>query len=326
MDRFARHRAVAAALSSLSDRELARVVDEAPALGTSIGGSSRRLEIAGTPVFAKRVPLTELERRHARSTANVFELPTVYQYRIGSSGFAVWREVAAHELTTAWEIEDRCEAFPLLHHWRVLEGPPGPAFDLEPQVAIWDGAPQIRARLEAIARATASVVLFIEYVPRDVRRWLASEPDLERAFAMVEREALRIVQVMRAHDFLHLDPHFANILTDGERLYVSDFGLATSRQFALSEPERRFFDLHAASYDAAVVGTELANWLVAKLAPAPLPAFAEAILARHAQTALVLNEFYRRLRFESKSTPYPAEELERLTDRARDSGERSPSR
>jgi hypothetical protein len=202
------------------------------------------LEVAGTRVFAKRVPLTELERRHPRSTANVFDLPAFYQYRIGSSGFAAWRELAAHELTTAWEIEERCGAFPLLHHGRVLAVPPGPAFDPEPLVAAWGGSSQIRARLEAIAGATASVVLFIEYVPETVRQWLSDQTDVERAFAMVEREALRITQLMRAHDFLHLDPHFANILTDGERLYVSDFGLATSRQFTLTEPEGRFFDLH----------------------------------------------------------------------------------
>ena len=308
MDRFARHRDVAAALAALSDRELQHIVEAAPIHGTSIGGSSMVLHVAGMPVFAKRVPLTDLERQHARSTANLFELPTVYQYRVGSSGFAVWRELAAHEMTTAWEIAERCNGFPLLHHWRVLEGSPGLAFDLEPAVAYWDGSPAVRSRLEAITRATASVVLFLEYVPQNLREWLAAQAALgeiavERACAMVERESRRTLSVMRAHDFLHLDPHFANILTDGERLYFSDFGLATCGEFELSEQERHFFDRHT-SYDECVMITELVNWLVTL---PQLPALAAAIVERHAQTATVLNDFYRRLRFESKFTPYPDE-------------------
>ncbi|HEY5936574.1 MAG TPA: hypothetical protein VIU61_18120 [Kofleriaceae bacterium] len=314
MDRFERHREVATALAALSDRELQRIVDAAPLSGTSIGGSSMVLDIADTPVFAKRVPLTDLERRHARSTANLFDLPTVYQYRVGSSGFAVWRELAAHEMTTVWEIAERCDGFPLLHHWRVLEGSPAPAFDLEPAVAYWDGSPAVRSRLEAITRATASVVLFLEYVPKNLREWLGAQAALgevavEKACAMVERESRRVLSVMRAHDFLHLDPHFANILTDGERLYFSDFGLATCREFTLSEPERTFFECHR-SYDTCVVITELVNWLVTL---PEIPARGAAFVERHAQTAPVLNDFYRRLQFESKSTPYPIDQLGRAS-------------
>jgi hypothetical protein len=325
--RFERHHAVATALAPLSDRELERIVEDAHPLGTSIGGSAMVLDIAGTRVFAKRVPLTDLERRpeHTRTTANLFDLPTFYQYRVGTSNFGVWRELAAHEMTTAWELADRCNGFPLLHHWRILSRSHEPAPDLENIVADWDGSPAVRARLEAIAQATASVVLFVEYVPQNLREWLSAraalgEVAVEQACAMVDRESQRIVSVMRAHDFLHLDPHFANILTDGERLYFSDFGLATSRQFVLSEEERRFFDRHI-SYDACVVATELVNWLVTAFAgrrldevahenflqaPPQLPAFAAAIFERHARTALVLNEFYRHLRV-SKTTPYPDE-------------------
>jgi len=76
-DRVAAYARVSTALSLLSDEQLAALVDAAPVLGNGIGGTAVRLEVDGTPVFAKRVALTDLERRpeYLRSTANVFDLP-----------------------------------------------------------------------------------------------------------------------------------------------------------------------------------------------------------------------------------------------------------
>ena len=33
---------------------------------------------------------------------------------------------------------------------------------------------------------------------------------------------------MNTHGLVHFDAHFGNVLTDGRRLFVADFGLATS--------------------------------------------------------------------------------------------------
>lgn len=70
-DRMAAHGAVSTHLSLLSDQRLTDIVAGATPLGSGIGGRSAKLDIAGTPVFVKRVPLTdiELQRQHARSTA-----------------------------------------------------------------------------------------------------------------------------------------------------------------------------------------------------------------------------------------------------------------
>jgi len=63
-------------LALRSDRALGALVDTAVPAGSGIGGKSALLEVAGTPVSVKRVPLTGTERRleNARSTANVFAL------------------------------------------------------------------------------------------------------------------------------------------------------------------------------------------------------------------------------------------------------------
>jgi hypothetical protein len=337
--RFGAYRAISSALASLSDRQLAARVDDAPVVG-SIGGTTGLLDVVGTPVFAKRVPLTELERRadHVMSTANLFELPTCYQYGAGSTGFGVWREVAAHLMTTAWVLGERCESFPLLYHWRVVPTPPraqtadalAAAADM---VAYWHGSPAVRDRLDAIARCSASVVLFLEYIPSTLHAWLTAQLALGEtagaaACAIVEPALAALVSFLGANDLLHFDAHFRNILTDGQRLYLADFGLASSQGFALSATERAFAARHA-SYDRYVTLTELVNCLVSALtteaAPAARDAFirrcaagagavnvataAAAIIERHAPVAAVMNEFFSKLRGTSRATEYPAVEL-----------------
>jgi hypothetical protein len=75
--RLAGYDTVSTSLALCGDAELRELVDAAVPLGTGIGGKSARMDVAGTTVLVKRVPLTDLERRpeHLRSTANVFQLP-----------------------------------------------------------------------------------------------------------------------------------------------------------------------------------------------------------------------------------------------------------
>ncbi|MFI9588401.1 hypothetical protein ACIHCQ_42995 [Streptomyces sp. NPDC052236] len=72
---LAAHSAVSASLAPLSDRALQELVDAAVPIGSGIGGKSALLEVAGTPVFVKRVSLTDRRgNRRSRSTANLFDV------------------------------------------------------------------------------------------------------------------------------------------------------------------------------------------------------------------------------------------------------------
>lgn len=86
--RLAAYSTVSTALALRSDRQLSELADAAVPLGSGIGGRSALLEVDGKPVFVKRVPLTDLERlpEHARSTANLFRIPTFCQYGVGGGG------------------------------------------------------------------------------------------------------------------------------------------------------------------------------------------------------------------------------------------------
>jgi hypothetical protein len=341
-DRLARFGVVATMLALLSDHQLERRLDGSALLGSGIGGESRLLDVEGTPVFVKRIPLTDLERRpdNVMSTANLFRLPSFYQYGVGSTGFGVWRELAAHTITTNWVLAGRSQGFPLMFHWRALPEPTMPAptgeqrAERDRAVAYWDGSPAVFERLEALAHASASVVLFLEHVPQTLAAWLteqvgAGDTRSQRAIAMVDDWLRSDVASMNASGLFHFDAHFENLLTEGRRLYFADLGLATSPSFDLSDPEVAFLDKNRTD-DASYTATHLVNWLVRTLTgtddreglirrysrggdPAGVGPSAAAIIKRDGPIALVMNEFYRTLQLESRTTEYPAEKVGKAT-------------
>lgn len=315
--RLAAHGTVATHLALLSDRRLADVVAAAP-LRSSIGGRSAEMDINGTRVFVKRVPLTEIELSSAniRSTSNLFGLPMFYQYGLGSAGFGAWRELAVHAMTTNWVIANEYQGFPLMYHWRILGDSPPQGFadefgGIDGAVAHWDGSPAVRRRLEAIGRSSASLVLFLEHVPQTLATWLdghrAAAPTRTdgRSYSWLEGELVRGATFMSSRGLVHFDAHSSNILTDGGMLYFSDFGLALSSGFELSPPEVDFLSRHVA-YDRCYVASQLLRHIPGGMRSPEITA----IVDRHTPPAGLLNEFHRRLRRESKSIPFPVAEID----------------
>lgn len=329
---------VSTSLALCGDAELRELVDAAVPLGTGIGGKSARMDVAGTPVFVKRVPLTDLERRpeHLRSTANVFGLPTFCQYGVGGPGFGAWREVAVHTMTTNWVLSWQYQGFPLMYHWRVLPDD-APTLveelaDVERAVAYWEGSAEVRRRIEALRQSSASVALFLEWVPQTLHAWLTAQVQrggeaLDRACSLVEKELAAGTSFMNGQGLLHFDAHFENVLTDGRHLYFADYGLALSSRFDLSPTETDFYDRHA-TYDRCYTASYLVNWLTTALhgadweirgalirawaegqQPIGVPPGTAKILARHAPVAAVMTDFYRTIQEVSRTTPYPSEKL-----------------
>lgn len=340
--RVSAYATVGARLALYSDRQLGDAVAAAPGLGSGIGGRSAELEVEGRRVFVKRVPLTDVELRpeHLRSTANLFELPLFYQYGAGSTGFGAWRELATHLMTTGWVLKKEYAGFPLLYHWRILSDSPPVGFvdkfgGVEGAVAHWDGSPAVRRRLEAIGRSSVSLVLFLEYVPQTLADWFAESGGADQlgprgasSYRWVEAELLRGTEFMSAHGLVHFDTHFANLLTDGQQVYFADFGLASSREFELSVAEADFLADHLV-YDRCYAlghllcrhlpagvrggsehGAFLRDWVQGHR-PDGVPSDISAIIDRHAQHSIVLDDFHHRFLTQSKRTPFPADEIQR---------------
>ncbi|MCX4661622.1 protein kinase family protein [Streptomyces uncialis] len=342
--RLAAHSAVSTSLAARSDSGLREFVDAGAPLGSGIGGETVLLEVEGSRVFVKQVRLTDLERRpgHVHSTANLFGLPAFCHYGIGTiggPGFGAWRELAAHTMTTNWVIAGDHDGFPLMYHWRVIpdSGRPLPEelADVERAVAYWGGGPAVRRRIEALRQSTASLVLFLEYIPHNLHDWLgvqigAGDEAAERACAMVDDELDAGLSFMNARGFLHFDAHFENILTDGRRLFFTDYGLAISSRFDLARDEADFFDEHR-TYDRCYAATHLVNWLAVALhgytpeerkvfvnacaegvPPEGVPASVAALLVRDAPVAAAMGDFYREFQQESRETRHPLMAISRM--------------
>jgi hypothetical protein len=317
---------IEAYLAQLSDRELGDAITAEALPYTGSGGRKAVLDVNGTRVFVKRVPLTDLELSNPHSTANLFGLPTFYQYGLGSTGFGAWRELAAHLMTTNWALAGDYRGFPVMYHWRVLPDAPPEGFaddfgGIDGTVAHWDGSPAVRERLEAIGRSTSSLIICLEYVPHTLHSWLRDHPDV----SWVEQQLRQGTKFMSAQGLVHFDTHFNNILTDGERLYFADLGLASSTSFDLSCDEAGFLAEHRV-YDHCHamsnllrslqnhIGAEgkherfLREWLAGRR-PGDVPAEIAGIIDRNAEAASVLYEFHIQLMRESKRTPFPVSRL-----------------
>lgn len=284
----------------------------------ALGGRSATIEVEGVKVFVKMIALADIEQAAEGSTANLFGLPLFYQYGVGSAGFGAWRELAACAKAGAWALSGECPFFPLLYHWRVAPDTPRPSLAPEQQAwidqspAYWDHSDAVRARLEAIAAASASIVLFLEHIPAPLGAWLASRPVDEALEAVILRldDQLRdAAAFMNARGMLHFDLHSHNVLTDGEQVYVADFGLAISSDFDLSPAERAFFEAHRL-YDRSYLDWSFHGWLPPETDRGALPPALRARLDRATPVGLIMAAFFKTLREESKSTPYPAAALE----------------
>lgn len=321
-DRCESHARIGAELGSASDEELLRLV--------GAGSGSLELRRCNATVFAKPVTLTarEMQPENWRSTANVFGLPAYYQYRLGGCGFGTWRELAIHERANEWVTSGRCAGFPLLHHWRVLPIP-NQIFDDRMDVERWGDCLAIRERVAAVAEASHSVVLFMEYVPRTLGSWLGEQlgrhPDPAGLLAGVEARSSEILTFARAQGVLHMDAHFENILTDGRQLYLADYGLALSRDFDLGADEQQFFDQHQ-TFDLCTAITGIVHAIVTHYEPgddwrrtlremneaAPgVPPSIRSYLRQRAPVALEIGDFYTRL-LRDLTTPYPADRFREL--------------
>lgn len=338
--RIAHYSAIANSLAALSDQRLTEILGMTTPVSVSIGGATTTLTLNDTLIFIKKIRLTDIERQseNIMSTANIFELPLYYQYGISSGGFGAWRELAAHIMTTHWVLAGECQHFPLMYHWRILPCamPNAPTLleqkEIERSVKYWGDSSAIRARLEAKQKASAEIVLFMEYIPDTLGKWFnnqltKSNQAAQSAITMVERDLIAVTKFMNSHGMLHFDAHFENILTDGNHLYFADFGLAICSQFELSTDEIEFFEKHK-NYDLCLVMMSfvcrtLAATFQSKERDAilqeyanghgrtELPAIVALTVKRYAPIAALMKNFNQKLVTESKTTPYPADKLTR---------------
>lgn len=123
--------------------------------------------------------LSYIEYDNLFSTKNLYNLPTAYNYGIGSTtGLGVFRELVTHLKTTHWVLEGAMATFPLMYHYRILPSTKACA-DLEINIEHRGNHANFKKYVLDRANAQYELVLFLEYVPiRSLcaRNMVAREP------------------------------------------------------------------------------------------------------------------------------------------------------
>jgi serine/threonine protein kinase len=146
-----------------------------------------------------------------------------------------------------------------------------------------------------------------------------------------EPRLLALTAFINERGLQHMDAHLENIMTDGEEIYLTDFGLAISDTFELSDREGAFFERHRC-FDTVTALTSLVHAIFIRHAgsqgwrdalraflTAPetqLPAMPDAdreFLIRRGELWLAMAGFYRSLR-DDITSDFPAEKIERLVE------------
>jgi hypothetical protein len=213
---------------------------------SSAWGRNHTIEVGRSKVFVKRVPVTDIEYDNMFSTRNLYDLPTYYNYGFGSAGLGVFRELVAQIKTTNWVLEGAIATFPLMYHYRIIpfEGEHAEV-DKERHaryVEYWGSNANVGRYMLDRARARYEMVLFLEHIPHTVASWLPANP---AKMPLVTADMHATVTFLRKNGILHLDAHFNNMLTDGKRVYLTDFGLALDKEFELTPAEKEFYRQHS---------------------------------------------------------------------------------
>ncbi|MEL7520602.1 MAG: hypothetical protein AAGJ80_03085, partial [Cyanobacteria bacterium J06553_1] len=146
---------------------------------------------------------------------------------------------------TNWVLAGAIATFPLMYHSRIMPSAiQRVAIDeswLKKYVTYWGNAESVEHYIRDRANTQYDLVLFLEYVPFVLGEWLKDNLDkLQQPLA----ELRATLDFLRAKGIIHFDVHFHNVLTDGNQIYLTDFGLALDSSFSLTHTEQTFFEQH----------------------------------------------------------------------------------
>lgn len=230
-------------LAGLDNTQLRSLFDDSESGISSLSsGRNYTIVLGQAKIFVKRIPITNIEYENLFSTKNLYNLPTYFNYGVGSIGLGVFRELVTHIKTTNWVLEGAIASFPLMYHYRIIPffGQRGD-IDMENYtsfVEYWGNNANIGNYVLDRANANYELILFLEYIPHVLATWLQEKPNkLQKSLD----ELHKTITFLRRKGIIHFDAHFYNTLTDGKRTYLTDFGLVLDKSFLLTKDEESFF-------------------------------------------------------------------------------------
>jgi hypothetical protein len=231
-------------IAQLDNAQLLSLFDNSESNDSSAcWGRNYTITLGEFQVFVKLVPVTKIEFDNLFSTKNLYNVPTYCNYGLGSTGFGVFRELVTHIKTTNWVLAGEIATFPLMYHYRIIPFS-GKRADVDKEhyksyIEYWGNSENAGKYLLDRANAKYELVMFLEYIPHVLETWLLLNPDkLQQSLD----ELRTTIDFLRMKRIIHFDSHFRNVITDGEQIYLSDFGLVLDKSFALTKAEESFFE------------------------------------------------------------------------------------
>ena len=234
-------------ISSLSNKELGRLLAKNK---ISEGwGSNYIVNEFGSTFFAKKIPLTKLESENMFCTKNIYGLPLYYNYGVGSAGFGAFRELNLHIKTTNWVLNGEIENFPLMYHYRIIPKEKNKTkINLKRHkdyVSYWNNSTAVDKYIRERKSAPYEIVVFLEFFPHTFNNWFSHNTEKVN---FLSRDMFKIFDFLKKKGVIHFDAHFGNILSDGKKPYLCDFGLGLDLEFCHTKREKDFFKKHI-NYD-----------------------------------------------------------------------------
>lgn len=101
----------------------------------------------------------------------------------------------------------------------------------------------------------------MEYVPLVVKDWLTASYEKNLLYV---KQIQNIIRFLMSKNIIHFDIHTANMLSDGDIIYLIDYGLVYDYAFVTTANEKLFYDNNT-YYDYAKGINGLMNGLKTKL-------------------------------------------------------------
>ena len=203
-------------------------------------------KISGYDVFMKKIPLTTLEYNNMFDTSNLYNLPTFYNYPIGSAGINCFRELTMHIKTTNWVLEGKIKNFIMMYHYRIIKKENHIIDDIQKEninkkvETKWNGNKNIKKYLIERLNAPYEIIVVMEYFPITLNEWL--KQDITNVYSY-KKQIYPLLNFLQEQHVIHFDSHSKNFVVSKEGIiYMIDFGLVLDLEFNLKKEEIKFFN------------------------------------------------------------------------------------
>ena len=222
-------------------------------------GINSIIDVNDTKIFTKTIPVTKIDLENMYNTSNIHNLPTYYNYGVGSAGFGCWRELAFHIKASNWVVDNKCPNFPILYHYRIIENKTvATKFEKykfnKRNFEYWNSNENIELYIKNRSNTNHFIVMCLEYFPLT----LYKTNIIKENVYWYQKQILTIISFLKKQEVIHFDAHPGNLVTDKKILILTDFGLVLDKSFSLSKQEISFFNRNT-NYDKATLISNISN-------------------------------------------------------------------